>query len=152
MGPQGYATKPASDSSLEPIYEAWDPAAGKLLQGIYLAGWARKASTGLVGIARHDGENAAGMLLRYMESIPEKPMLCPDEIEAMIEMQGIHPVSKTDLQLLGWAEEREARSRNLNYFKYSDDHEMIKAIAAEKNAPKGHSLAVSEHDSQMLAG
>jgi hypothetical protein len=41
-------------------------------------------------------------------------------------------VSKSDLDLLGRVETREAQSRGMNYFKYSDDESMLQAIEEEK--------------------
>jgi len=112
----------------------WDPRTAKALDGIYVAGWARRASTGLVGIARHDGENAAGKVIEYLMTVPEKDSLHAFEIEALLESKGLHPVNKSDLLTLARVEEREARARNLVSFKYSDNSEMLNAIAQEKAA------------------
>ncbi len=134
MGPDGYATEPNLASPSEPVYEMWDPGIGKALDGTYVAGWARRASTGLVGIARHDGENAAGKVIEYLKAVPEKGLLHAFEIEELLESKGLHPVNKSDLLTLARAEEREARARNLESFKYSDNSEMLNAIAQEKAA------------------
>jgi ferredoxin/flavodoxin---NADP+ reductase len=134
MGPDGYATKPNLESPLEPVYEMWEPHTAKALDGTYVAGWARRASTGLVGIARHDGENAAGKVIEYLKTEPEKRSLHAFEIEALLESKGLHPVNKRDLLTLARVEEREARARNLVSFKYSDNSEMLNAIAQEKAA------------------
>jgi ferredoxin--NADP+ reductase len=134
MGPDGYATKPNLESPSEPVYEMWDPRTAKALDGTYVAGWARRASTGLVGIARHDGENAAGKVIEYLMTVPEKDSLHAFEIEALLESKGLHPVNKSDLLTLARVEEREARARNLVSFKYSDNSEMLNAIAQEKAA------------------
>ena len=134
MGPDGYATKPNLESASEPVYEMWDPRTAKALDGTYVAGWARRASTGLVGIARHDGENAAGKVIEYLKTVPEKGSLHTFEIEALLESKGLYPVNKSDLLTLARVEEREARARNLVSFKYSDNNEMLNAIAREKTA------------------
>jgi ferredoxin--NADP+ reductase len=134
MGPDGYATKPNPESPSEPVYEMWDPRTAKGLDGTFVAGWARRASTGLVGIARHDGENAAGKVIEYLKAVPEKSSLHAFEIEALLESKGLHPVNKSDLLTLTRVEEREARARNLVSFKYSDNSEMLNAIAREKAA------------------
>jgi ferredoxin--NADP+ reductase len=134
MGPDGYATKPNLESPSEPVYEMWDPQTAKALDGTYVAGWARRASTGLVGIARHDGENAAGKVIEYLKTEPEKGSLHAFEVEALLESKGLQPVNKSDLLALARVEEREARARNLVSFKYSDNSEMLNAIAQEKAA------------------
>ncbi len=153
MGPDGYATKPIFESPSEPVpsepvYEMWDPSTSKALDGYYVAGWARRASTGLVGIARHDGENAAGKVIEYLKTVPEKDSLHAFEIEALLESKGLHPVNKSDLLILARVEEREARARDLVSFKYSDNSEMLSAIAQEKAASAAHvSLAARQPSS-----
>jgi len=134
MGPDGYATKPNPESPSEPVYEMWDPRTAKSLDGTFVAGWARRASTGLVGIARHDGENAAGKVIEYLKTVPEKNSLHAFEIEALLESKGLRPVNKSDLLTLARVEEREAKARNLVSFKYSDNREMLNAIAQERAA------------------
>jgi ferredoxin/flavodoxin---NADP+ reductase len=129
MGPDGYATKPNPESPLEPVYEMWDPHTAKSLDGTFVAGWARRASTGLVGIARHDGENAAGKVLEYLKTEPEKDSLDAMEVEALLKSKGLYPVNKSDLLALAQIEEREAKARNLVSFKLSDNNAMLNAIA-----------------------
>ena len=51
-------------------YEAFDPDAQRNLERVFLAGWARQASTGLVGVARRDGENGADAVLQYLRTQP----------------------------------------------------------------------------------
>jgi ferredoxin--NADP+ reductase len=139
MGPDGYATRPNVDSPSEPVpsepvYQMWDPRTAQALDGTFVAGWARRASTGLVGIARHDGENAAGKVIEYLKTVPEKRSIHEDEIEALLESKGLRPVNKSDLLALARVEEREAKARGLVSFKYSDNREMLNAIAQEKAA------------------
>ena len=50
-----------------------------------------------------------------------------------MQAKGVRLVSKSDLGLLGKAEEREAQARGVNYFKYSDDEVMLSAIKQEKS-------------------
>ncbi len=47
-------------------YEAFDPESGQALPGVFVAGWSREASSGLVGVARKDGENGARAVLKYL--------------------------------------------------------------------------------------
>ncbi|HEX7288466.1 MAG TPA: FAD-dependent oxidoreductase, partial [Candidatus Angelobacter sp.] len=50
-----YVMNPNPADTSHPAYDVFDPATGKTLPGMFAVGWARKASDGLVGIARHDG-------------------------------------------------------------------------------------------------
>jgi ferredoxin/flavodoxin---NADP+ reductase len=134
MGPDGYATRPGPDSKKEPSYEAWDPALSEVLHGIFVVGWARRASTGLVGIARHDGEEGAKKVLQYLQDKPEAGELSADALVTALQAKGATPVTKQDLEILGRAEEQQARQRNLTSFKYSDDDTMLQAIQSEREA------------------
>jgi ferredoxin--NADP+ reductase len=131
FGPTGYVT----NSCLEPgaSYEVYDPGESKVVPGTFVVGWARKPSEGLVGIARHDGEVGAARVLQYLSEVPATRSASADEIAAFLERHGVEAVSKADLLRLGAAEEREARSRGLTYFKFSDDAEMLSAIEQEKS-------------------
>ena len=132
MGPDGYATKPGPESLKEPAYEAWDPAVKELLHGIFVVGWARRASTGLVGIARHDGEEGAKKVLEYLQDKPDSAELSADALVTELQAKGATPVTKQDLEILGRVEEQQARQRNLASFKYSDDDTMLQAIQSER--------------------
>jgi len=142
MGPEGFATRPAADPK-QPAYQVYDPATGKDLEGVYVGGWARRASEGLVGIARHDGEVAAAEVLKFVEKAPERVASAQvSDIQRYLERKGLQPVNKADLELLDAAAEREAKARGLGFFKYSDNETMRKVICEEK-AKKGETCAVS---------
>lgn len=134
MGPDGYATAPSTDASAGPVYQAWDPATNQPLPGYFIAGWARRASTGLVGIARHDGEVGAEHALQYLEGQPDGKAISPEKLLADLKAKGLTPVTKADLEALGRVEEQQARERNLTSFKFSDDGSMLQAIQKERQA------------------
>ena len=52
------------------LFQAYDEATGKVVDGVFLAGWARKASEGLVGVAKRDGEWCAEVVTRYLATKP----------------------------------------------------------------------------------
>jgi ferredoxin/flavodoxin---NADP+ reductase len=132
MGPDGYATEPDPEHPREPHYEVWDPATKSLLPGRYVTGWARKASTGLVGIARHDGEVCAAKAIEFVRNASDSNTLSEREILARLDAKGIRPVTKADLALLARVEQREAQERQLVSFKYSDNDAMFSAISEER--------------------
>ena len=135
MGPSGYATRTDPDHPGEPVFEVWDPTRSCPLPGRFVAGWARRASTGLVGIARHDGELGAEQAIQYLQTQPDGNTPSPDEILASLKARGLNPVTKADLGLLAAAEQQEAEKRHLNYFKYSDNQAMFEAIERERAHP-----------------
>jgi ferredoxin--NADP+ reductase len=127
-----YVTNPDSADPNRAAYEVFDPQTGKVIEGNYVVGWARKASEGLVGVARHDAEQGAAHVLKYLESAPEKPSTSPEQILRQLANKGLQVVSKDDLAYLARAEEQQARERGLPSFKFADDETMLASIAEEK--------------------
>jgi ferredoxin--NADP+ reductase len=131
IGPEGYVTKP-DPSRPESLYEVVDPKTGTVMEGIYVVGWARKASEGLVGIARHDAEVGAGHVLKCLEGVPDKASLTPEDILRRLKRKPVQVVTKEDLNFLAKTEETQAKKLGLSYFKFSDDEAMLEAIEEEK--------------------
>jgi ferredoxin/flavodoxin---NADP+ reductase len=140
MGPEGFSTKPVEGDERS-LYQVADPQTGAEMEGHFVVGWARRASDGLVGIARHDAEVGATHVLHYLQGKPDKGSATVEEIENTLRARGVQLVNKNDLALLGKAEEKEAQSRNLTYFKYSDDTSMLRAITREKNSSNTPAMA-----------
>lgn len=130
-GKWGYVTNPDAARPCAP-YEVFDPETGKLWEGVYVVGWARNASEGLVGIARHDGETGAAHVLDYLAGKQSPPSAPVSEIAELFKRNHVTYVPKTDLPFLYTAEENEAKARGLSWFKFSDDTEMLAAIARTK--------------------
>ena len=129
-----YVTNPnlGEDPKGSPAYEIFDPATGQVLEGMYAVGWARKASDGLVGIARHDGEVGAAHVLKFLEGQPDGNALSAEEIRREMEQRNIRVVDKADIECLTRVEEKMAKERGRTWFKFDKDEDMLKAIDAEK--------------------
>lgn len=123
-----YVCNPNPPGPDHAAYEVFDPEGGEIMEGVYVVGWARKASEGLVGIARHDGEVGAVQVLKYLETSPQQNSASFSEILRRLESKNLRPVSKADLELLAKAEEREGKARGVQYFKFADDEAMLGAI------------------------
>lgn len=136
-GQWGYETNPDKAEPERAAYEVFDPAQGKVVEGTYVVGWARKASEGLVGKARYDAEQGATHVLKYLEGAAEKTTASTEEIRALFNRKGVPVVSKDDLPYLARAEEKQARERGVASFKFADDATMLAAIEEEKR--KGNS-------------
>lgn len=132
MGKDGYATRTNANAPQEPSFEVWDPAASRVFPGRFVAGWARRASTGLVGIARHDGELGANKAIEFVKAAPDSDTMGEPEIRARLEAKGLRTVSKADLALLARAEEHEGHARNSGTHSFVDNEAMLKAIAEER--------------------
>ena len=126
-----YVINPDQSDPKRAAYELFDPRTCKVLEGMYAVGWARKASDGLVGIARHDAEVGAVHVLEYLKTAPESHVPA-SQIEDWLRGKGLQIVTKPDLECLGRAEDQEAKQRGVLWFKYAEDEAMLAAIAAEK--------------------
>ncbi|HEY6230796.1 MAG TPA: FAD-dependent oxidoreductase [Pyrinomonadaceae bacterium] len=119
-------------------YQPYDPETKKVLDGIFVAGWSRNASVGLVGVAKQDAERGMKVVNEYLahkEGLSSGDMEA--KVEALIDLlnkRGVTIVTREDIQLLESAEQEEARARNTWDFKYTTDEEMLQVIAARKAA------------------
>lgn len=108
-------------------YEAYDPARGEPIEGIFVGGWSRKASDGLVGYARKDGINAARSVWQYLQArSPEDGPYAA----AIARIKGLPKavVTKDDIRRLEAVEAEEARKHGLEEFKFSSNEDMLRAM------------------------
>jgi ferredoxin--NADP+ reductase len=119
-------------------YQPYDPETRRVLDGIFVAGWSRNASVGLVGVAKQDAERGMKVVNQYLAA---KQGMSSGEMEAAIEAlmanlrdKGVSSVTKEDIELLESAEQEEARARKTWDFKYASDEKMLEVIAARKAA------------------
>jgi ferredoxin--NADP+ reductase len=129
-----YATNPDT-ANPNAKYEVFDPRTGSVVEGMFVVGWARKPSEGLVGIARHDGETGAAHVIRYLETTTERRTASIEHVVEFLERRGIDAVTKEDLACLLAAEQLEAGLRKTAAYKFSDDAAMLEAIAKNKFVP-----------------
>jgi len=134
LGKDAYATNPDQADPNRAAYEVYDPKSGKVVEGVYVVGWARRASEGLVGKARYDAEQGCNYVLQYLEGASAKAGASPEEIRAFLIKKGVRFVSREDLPYLARAEEKQAKARGLPSFKFAQNEEMFAAIEEEKRA------------------
>ncbi len=129
--------KSPGDSNVA-AYQPYDPETKKALDGIFVAGWSRNASVGLVGVAKQDAERGMKVVNEYLahkQGLSSGDM--EGKVEALIDLlkeKGVTIVTKEDIQLLESAEQEEARALKTWDFKYTTDEEMLQVIAARKAA------------------
>jgi ferredoxin--NADP+ reductase len=110
-------------------YEAFDPETGQPLEGIFLAGWSREASSGLVGLARKDGERAARAVEGYLETLPAGATAgAPEALEQRLLELGKPVIRKEDIARLEAVEGAEAERQGLEEFKFASNEEMLEAM------------------------
>jgi ferredoxin--NADP+ reductase len=129
-----FAKNPSPRFPIEGVsYEAYDPQAPQPIEGVFLAGWSREASSGLVGTARKDGERAGQAVLAYLESkTPSGKQLAIAALQAKLLMLSEPVVRKTDLQRLEGIETAKADEFGLPEFKYASNDEMLTAMGLSR--------------------
>lgn len=111
-------------------YEAYDPETDKPVERVFVAGWSREASSGLVGVARKDGENGAQAVLQYLETQPPEENVPQVLAEFRLRVMKLakKAVTKDEWQRLEVQEQVEAEKRGLEEFKFASNEEMLEVI------------------------
>jgi ferredoxin--NADP+ reductase len=111
-------------------FEAYDPDLNRPIDRVFVAGWSREASSGLVGVARKDGENGARVVLEFLQSAPKllDPSAILGEFTAKLNKLNKPIIRKSDLQKLVEADANEAVKLGLPEFKYATNDEMLTAM------------------------
>ncbi len=109
-------------------YESFDPTLNENVEGVFLAGWAREASNGLVGMARRDGVTAVKSIMKYLEEKNDCPPKDIDKIRQQFLANKETIVTELDLKTLQLEEMRIAAERDLHSYKFSTNAEMISVI------------------------
>jgi len=134
---QEFAKNPEPHFSIEDLsYEAYDPEKGSWVEGVFLAGWAREASSGLVGTARKDGTNGARAVLEYLETVisdGEMPQEVLTALKARLQELDKPIITKDDWQRLEQVEASKAEELGLEEFKFASNQEMLEAIEQSRH-------------------
>ena len=123
-------TKTGNDPD-DALFQAYDETSGTILEGLFLAGWARKASEGLVGVAKRDGDWCAEVVSRYLATkaagSPLKAVL--DKLQALLKERKSRPVDINGLRVLEAAEKSHREMTDcIGEFKYVTNQEMLSLI------------------------
>jgi ferredoxin--NADP+ reductase len=128
-----YVTSPnkTGNDPDDALFQAYDEASGEVLEGVFLAGWARKASEGLVGVAKRDGDWCAEVVMRYLAAKPvgTGPKAVLDKLHAMLKHRKSRPVDAKRLRALETAEKAHKGPTDcIGEFKYVSNEEMLALI------------------------
>ena len=103
-------------------------------EDIFVGGWSRKASSGLVGYARKDGTNAAKTVLQYLQEKKQPTEFNVEAVMAKLKSLGKPIIMKDDIKRLEAAETAEAQKHNLEAFKFDSNDEMLHAMGLMETA------------------
>lgn len=130
---------PSGNEPDDALFQAYDEASGKVMDGIFLAGWARKASEGLVGIAKRDGDWCAEVVERYLTSKPtlDRPQILRalDRLRALFRERGVAVVGRAELDWLESGEKEHGPSPDcVGEFKFLTNQEMLGVIEKKQGS------------------
>jgi len=132
-----YVTCPnkTSNDPDDALFQAYDEASGKIVDGVFLAGWARKASEGLVGVAKRDGDWCAEVVLRYLATKtaanPASAVL--EKLRTLLKERKSRPVDVRGLRALETAEKgHKGPTDCIGEFKFVTNQEMLAFIERVK--------------------
>jgi ferredoxin--NADP+ reductase len=119
------------------LFQAYDESTGKIVDGVFLAGWARKASEGLVGIAKRDGDWCAEIVNRYLATNTtgshSSAKVVLDKLASILKARKSHPVDVQGLRVLESREKSHQGATDcIGEFKYSSNQDMIGLIEQGK--------------------
>jgi ferredoxin--NADP+ reductase len=117
----------------EPKYPVDGVSYESTIEGIFVGGWSRKASEGLVGYARKDGTNAAKAVFEYLQA--HQPVNTdPESVAAKIKGLSKPVITKDEIKRLEAVEAEEAKKRGLEEFKFASNEEMMQAMGLIETA------------------
>ena len=96
-------------------------------EDIFVGGWSRKASSGLVGVARKDGINASKAVWGYLQT-KQASESNADALAAKLKSLGKPVVWKEHVKKLEEVEHDEAKKRGIEEFKFDSNDDMLKAM------------------------
>jgi len=124
-----YVTAPNAGEDPGGAYEVWDHEGKRPMPGIFVVGWSRRASDGVVGRARLDAETGVKRVLTWLGSRPRRPAgdadaLIAEMVESVRKAQG-HPVTYDEVRQIEEEERARAAQAGVEELKFKSDAEML---------------------------
>ncbi len=128
---------PSGHDPDDSLFQAYDESAGRVIPGVFLTGWSRKASEGLVGIAKRDGEWCAEVVTRYLATHPARgpagTHAALAKLRKMLEEHHVAAVDAEGLRLLEKAEkDHPPDSDCIGEFKFVSNQKMLAMIQSQR--------------------
>ena len=133
-----FAKHPEPRFAIDEIsYEAYNPELKQAIEGIFVAGWARLASTGLVGVARKDGTSAAQAVMSFLATIKPTGEEALAVLNAKVLMLSKPVVRAADLKKLEAAEAAHAAEFGVPEYKFASNDEMLTEMGLTRQTEAG---------------
>jgi ferredoxin--NADP+ reductase len=111
-------------------FESFDPQKNAPVADVFVAGWARQASYGLVGVARRDGTQGAKALLAYLQTLPGPKDPTGESVRRGLEdLSARHTlVTRAELDRLDVIERKRAQALGKPEFKFDTNEKMLRIL------------------------
>lgn len=106
-------------------YEVYNPDLCVRCEDVFVSGWARMSSEGVVGLARQDAERGARAVLAYLETRTLSEVASIDDIIERLPRLDKKVIDLGDLQKIWEKEEEIASAQGLPVFKFDSDEAMF---------------------------
>src|SRR5262249_33320565 len=131
-----YVTAPGAEQDPGAAYQVWDPVQGQPLADVFVVGWARRASDGVVGRARLDAETGIKHILKSLEARPPRTSSEAERPVAVIMQElakaGARPVTYAEILRIEAAERERASREGAEEFKFASDEEMLALLSGPR--------------------
>jgi len=114
-------------------YEVLDNS-GEFVDNLFVAGWSRNASSGLVGLARKDGVNGAHAILKYLQTLNTREEFNLEKLKKLCDKVTHGVVKKLDLAKLEQTEKMLAEEHSVEEYKFDTNEEMLAAAGVKDDA------------------
>ncbi len=123
---------PDPENPGDEAYQVYDPATGKVLDGLFVIGWSRQASDGVVGKAKQDGERGMAVVNRYLTKAEANTAEGWEnrlaKFRQLLAERGVRTIDYADVQKLEAVEREKDKELSVEFFKYKTDEDMLAAI------------------------
>jgi ferredoxin--NADP+ reductase len=123
---------PDPNNAGDEAYQVFDPENGQVCDGLFVIGWSRQASDGVVGKAKQDGERGMAVVNRYLQNRePGSAAEWEERLASLTRLlteRGVRTVSYADVQKLEAVEREESGRRSVEFFKHITDEDMLAVI------------------------
>ena len=127
-----YLTAPDTEQDPGAAYEVWDPETKRPLPGVFVVGWSRRASDGVVGRAKLDAETGVKRVLAWLATRPKRSAAEAEGVIAgviaALEKAGSPLVTYQDVLRIEAEERARAEQAGVEELKFKSDEEMLDVL------------------------
>jgi ferredoxin--NADP+ reductase len=101
------------------------------MPGLYVAGWAKRGPTGVIGTNKHDARETVRSLMDDLPALPRAAADSPDAVVQLLESRGVDVVSWAGWRAIDLAEVEAGRRQGRPRAKISDRAALLRIAAGE---------------------